>query len=153
MHTCAHTLAASPMFCCNVHLHMDYISVCITDAVYKDLSCLAITEVCLGSMAGIGEVIPMGTSYKCSVNPVMIIGYEEWTLLALPPLTSRTPPCSHLPNANWFHKAGDGYLLLTEWLFLWPPGPCALPAICICFEGTAIWFSSCVLWIFVFLSL
>lgn len=73
MHPCALTGVASPVLCCNVHLRGDYISVCIMNAVYKGFCCLAITEVYLESMAGIREMIPMGTSRKCSVSRVMIV--------------------------------------------------------------------------------
>lgn len=140
------------MFCCNVHLQVDYISACIMNAVYKDFCSLAVIEVYLGSMAGVGEMIPMGTSHKRSMSLVATVWYE-WTLLPLPPLTSRTPLCSHFPNADWFHKARAYSLLLTEWLFLWRPEPCTLPAICSSFEGTVIWFSSSIPWIFGFPSL
>lgn len=153
MHTCTHTCATSPMFYCNVHLHVYYISVCVMNAVSKEFCCLAVTEVYLRSMAGTGEIIPVGTSHKCSVSLVVIVLREEWTRLPLPLLTSRTLRCSHLPNVDWFHKAGADCLLLTEWLFLWPPGLCKLPAICICLEVTVICFSSSILIIFGFSSL
>lgn len=41
-HACAHTHTASFVFCCNIQLHVNCISVCIMSAFYKDFCDLAI---------------------------------------------------------------------------------------------------------------